>query len=361
MSVKYKAVNWNRNKVLYDGMLVLLVAVYIAAFLEIAPQFARSARDTDPLILQMRAFGTCAFLLLTLVLSIGPAARIDRRFLPFLYNRRHFGVVTAGVASLHAMYVLEWYFNFSPINPYAAVLGSNTSYTRFLGFPFEAFGIVALLILLVLATTSHDFWLSFMTPPIWKAVHMSVYFAYTAVIAHIALGYLQDGDNSVFVVLSLGSSVLVTGLHVIASRRDAYDEAEHASGVYGSSPSKEWVHAGDPLTIEDGQARLLMLEDGEKIAIFRKEDRLFALSNACAHQNGPLGEGRILEGCVTCPWHGYQYRPEDGCSPPPFSEKVATYNLKIEEHELFVARKANTLGTRTDGAFSPTSRIQSQA
>jgi nitrite reductase/ring-hydroxylating ferredoxin subunit len=29
-------------------------------------------------------------------------------------------------------------------------------------------------------------------------------------------------------------------------------------------------------------------------------------------QNGPLGEGRIVDGCITCPWHGYQYRPDTG-------------------------------------------------
>lgn len=25
----------------------------------------------------------------------------------------------------------------------------------------------------------------------------------------------------------------------------------------------------------------------------------------CKHQNDPLGEGKIVDGCVTCPWHGY--------------------------------------------------------
>ena len=37
-----------------------------------------------------RAFGACAFVMLTVILAIGPLARLDRRFLPLLYNRRHF-------------------------------------------------------------------------------------------------------------------------------------------------------------------------------------------------------------------------------------------------------------------------------
>src|SRR6476660_5898671 len=47
------------------------------------------------------------------------------------------------------------------------------------------------------------------------------------------------------------------------------------------------------------------------------------------HQNGPIGEGRIIDGCVTCPWHGYQYRLEDGCAPAPFTEKLATYRVRV--------------------------------
>ena len=50
--------------------------------------------------------------------------------------------------------------------------------------------------------------------------------------------------------------------------------------------------------------------------MFRDGAELGALSNLCAHQNGPIGEGRIVDGCVTCPWHGYQYRLVDGCAPP---------------------------------------------
>ena len=68
---------------------------------------------------------------------------------------------------------------------------------------------------------------------------------------------------------------------------------------------------------------------GERIAVFRDGGQIGALTNLCAHQNGPLGEGRIIDGCVTCPWHGYQYRLEDGCAPPPFTEKLATYRVRV--------------------------------
>ncbi|MCX7356712.1 MAG: Rieske (2Fe-2S) protein, partial [Alphaproteobacteria bacterium] len=63
---------------------------------------------------------------------------------------------------------------------------------------------------------------------------------------------------------------------------------------------------------------------------------IYAISNVCRHQGGPLGEGRIIDGCVTCPWHGFQYRPQDGKAPAPFTERIAIYRTRIEDGVAFV-------------------------
>ena len=90
MSTAYKPVGWNRNKLIYDAVLICGVVVYILLYLKLAPLLSSSVRAVDMPILRMRAFGSLAFLLLTIVLAIGPLARLDPRFLPLLYNRRHF-------------------------------------------------------------------------------------------------------------------------------------------------------------------------------------------------------------------------------------------------------------------------------
>jgi nitrite reductase/ring-hydroxylating ferredoxin subunit len=92
---------------------------------------------------------------------------------------------------------------------------------------------------------------------------------------------------------------------------------------------------------------------GERIAIFRWDGRVAALSNVCQHQNGPLGEGRIVDGCVTCPWHGYQYRPEDGRSPPPFTEAVPTFAVRVERGRVLVATTPCAPGTVQTPATVP--------
>jgi nitrite reductase/ring-hydroxylating ferredoxin subunit len=85
---------------------------------------------------------------------------------------------------------------------------------------------------------------------------------------------------------------------------------------------------------------------GERVAVFRYDGRVAALSSVCQHQNGPLGEGRVIDGCVTCPWHGYQYRPEDGGSPPPFTEKIHTYRARVSAGRVQVNPAPLPAGTR---------------
>jgi nitrite reductase/ring-hydroxylating ferredoxin subunit len=75
-----------------------------------------------------------------------------------------------------------------------------------------------------------------------------------------------------------------------------------------------------------------------------------AISNVCQHQNGPLGEGRIIDGCVTCPWHGYQYLPDSGASPPPFTEKVPTFRTRVVDGKVLLDPCPLAPGTRVEPA-----------
>ena len=74
------------------------------------------------------------------------------------------------------------------------------------------------------------------------------------------------------------------------------------------------------------------------------------MTNVCAHQRGPLGEGKIIDGCITCPWHGWQYQPHDGCSPPPFQERIATYQVRVEGRRILLNPDPLPPGTPTPPA-----------
>lgn len=353
MSHSYKPVIWNRNKLIYDALLLMAVAGYLLVFLQVAPLLSKSVAAVNAPIYRMRAFGSCAFLLLTIVLAMGPLARIDTRFLPLLYNRRHFGVITALVALTHAMAVLNWYFAFAPIPPLEALFTANTSYAQITGFPFEIFGVVALLILVVMAVTSHDFWLSFLTARFWKALHMLVYLAYGAIVLHVALGPLSGGGNPVLMVTVAASMTLLITLHLVAGRREtARDKALDAAPARGG-----WIRIGDLRDFTEGRALIGAGAGGERIAVFKFKGRLAALSNVCSHQGGPVGEGKVVLGTVTCPWHGYQYRLEDGCSPPPFKERVRKYHLRLEGSTIWVDPQPLPLGTVTPPVPIPEAQV----
>lgn len=351
MSVKYVPVQWNGFKYLYDAVFLAAAVLYLALFLGVSQGIAGHAKTADGAIHIARAFGGCAFLMLSVILAIGPLARIDRRFLPLLYNRRHFGVFTFLTALTHATAVVNWYFNFSPTPKLQALLGANRSYDLLLGFPIEALGLFALLSLAALAFTSHDFWLKFLTPRIWKAIHFSIYPAYGAVVVHVSLGALQDETEAAFAIVVGVSALLVCGLHltavVLELRRAAAAAGDFAAG---------WVKGPAPAEIEEGRGRMAQMPNGDRVAIFRHEGAYFAIAHHCAHQNGPLAEGRIVYGCVTCPWHGFQYDVRNGRSPPPFTEKLPTYNLRLAGGVLEVQAKANPPGTETTPVPAPEDR-----
>ena len=272
--------------------------------------------------LWIRATGTCAFLMLTVILSIGPLARLDRRFLHLLYNRRHFGVLTFLVAVAHVTLMLDWYAVQNALPNLAAELVRWPDYGRFIGFPFKTLGLAAFLILFLLASTSHDFWLMFLTPRVWKFLHMALYVAYGLVVMHVALGHLQDDRTWPIPTMLIAGFGIVTALHLLAGQRErAADDVV--------APGAGWLAVGPLESIPDKGARIVTAPRGERIAVFRDGNQVGAVTNLCAHQNGPLGEGRIVDGCITCPWHGYQYRLADGCAPPPFTEKLATYRLRV--------------------------------
>lgn len=341
MSVHYQAIGWNRQKRIYDAVLAGGVALYLALFAGVGSLVHPNATVETLLI---RGFGTAALLLLHVVLAIGPLARLNPRFLPLLYNRRHLGVTLFGLALAHGGFALIQFHSLSDVHPLVSLLIANRDYSSLPQFPFEILGLLALLILFLMAATSHDFWLHNLGAPLWKKLHMLVYPAYGLLVAHVVLGALQSETSPWLAgTLALGLS-LVLGVHLAAAFRERrIDEARHIAGGDG------FVEVCDAVSIPEKRAVVVSLS-GERIAVFKYDGKLSAVSNLCAHQNGPLGEGRIVDGCVTCPWHGYQYLPDCGASPPPFQERVPAYSVQVRDGRVWVHPCPHPPGTRVEPA-----------
>lgn len=341
MSVQYCAISWNRQKKLYDFVLVSLLVLYLGVFVGVGAWRNPTATAETLLI---RALGTAAFLLLNLVLCIGPLARLDRRFLPLLYNRRHLGVTTFLLGLAHGGFALVQFHALGNENPLVSLFISNTRFNGVADFPFQALGFFALVILFLMAATSHDFWLRNLSAPTWKRLHMLVYVVYTLLVAHVVLGALQSETSPVLALGLIVGVATVVSLHLAAAFREKRtDQARHQAADEG------FVEVCEIGRISEKCATTVSLS-GERVAVFHYDGKISAISNVCQHQNGPLGEGRIIDGCVTCPWHGYQYRPESGSAPAPFKEKIPTFRVKVVEGLVFVHPRPNAPGTYVEPA-----------
>jgi sulfoxide reductase heme-binding subunit YedZ len=347
MSTAYRAVGWNRQKRRYDVVVAAGVGVFLAMFIGggmlIDPQ---ATIET----LMIRGCGAAAILLLHVVLAIGPLCRLDPRFLPLLYNRRHLGVTTFVLALTHGVFALVQFHALGDVNPLVSVLVTSREYASLTDFPFQQLGVVALGILFLMAVTSHDFWLRALSAPVWKSLHMLVYFAYALVIAHVALGALQAERHPVLpIVLCVGVAALLV-LHLRAAslerRRDVERRLQPAriDAVSGG-----FVDACGVDEIAENRAKTVCLS-GERVAIFRYDGRISAVSNVCRHQNGPLGEGKIVGGCIVCPWHGYEYEPASGRAPAPFTERLPTFSVRVSGDRVLVKPTPHPPGTYVEPA-----------
>lgn len=339
MSTSYKAVGWNRQKRRYDAVIAAGVAVYLALF--VAGSILHDPDSTIETVL-IRAFGTAACLTLTIVLAIGPLCRLDRRFLPLLYNRRHLGVATCLLALAHGTFAIVQFHALGDVNPLVSVLVTSTDYRSLTDFPYQQLGLLALLILALMAATSHDFWLRVLSAPVWKSLHMLVYLAYSLVVAHIALGALQAERHVILPVMLLVSVTVTLTLHGLAARGERSADADRANATFVDVCGVE--------EIREGRGKTVCLAR-ERVAVFRYDGKVSAVSNVCRHQNGPLGEGKIVGGCIVCPWHGYEYEPSSGRAPAPFTERLPTFDVRVERGRVLVRPTPRPAGTFVEPAL----------
>ena len=339
MSHAYRAVGWNRQKRIYDAVVAGGVLLYLGVLVG-AGALLRPNATAETLLI--RALGTGAFLMLHLVLSIGPLCRLSPRFLPLLYNRRHLGVATFALGLAHGGFALFQFHALGTVSPLVSVLTGDGSYLGPGPFPFQPLGLAALGVLFLMAATSHDFWLAQLTPPVWKALHMGVYLADGLLVAHVALGVLQPERHPALAALLVAGVAWVVGLHLIAGWRERSADRP----CPGAARDDGFVEAcrTDELLTDRGHVVTLA---GERVAIFLVDGAVTALSNVCQHQNGPLGEGCVIDGLVTCPWHGFQYDPANGSSPPPFTERVPTFRVRVAGDRVLVDPRPNPPGTPT--------------
>lgn len=85
------------------------------------------------------------------------------------------------------------------------------------------------------------------------------------------------------------------------------------------------------------EGKTITITAGKKIlAVSKFERKIGVIDNACPHMGGPLGEGKIEDGYIICPWHGYQFHPCTGKAPEGFDDGVNSYDVIVKKDGLYV-------------------------
>ncbi|MEJ2230863.1 MAG: Rieske 2Fe-2S domain-containing protein [Nitrospirales bacterium] len=104
------------------------------------------------------------------------------------------------------------------------------------------------------------------------------------------------------------------------------------------SPKEGYFFVSKLEDIPKGKGRVIKVE-GKKLAIFRIDDRCFAINDICPHQGASLGKGTLKGFVVSCPWHHQQFDIRSGFGPDGGGYCVVSYDVMVDKGNVFVCLK----------------------
>ncbi len=91
-----------------------------------------------------------------------------------------------------------------------------------------------------------------------------------------------------------------------------------------------YVKVGNDGDVAPGKVKCVRAGD-RKVALFNLNGTLVAYDDYCTHVGGPVSEGSFENGIATCPWHGAQFRVEDGeALTPPAGGNLRRYPVRVD-------------------------------
>ena len=98
----------------------------------------------------------------------------------------------------------------------------------------------------------------------------------------------------------------------------------------------EWIKACNLNQVDDGQLYGFDYKD-KRILLANLKGKIYATDLICTHAEADLSTGFLTDEGVRCPLHLSVFDLESGKPQnPPAEEALKTYNVKLEENEIFV-------------------------
>ena len=98
-----------------------------------------------------------------------------------------------------------------------------------------------------------------------------------------------------------------------------------------------WIAVGSLSEIPRRGARCVR-NGAMTIAVFRTaDDRVFALEDRCPHRNGPLSQGIVHDGCVTCPLHNWVISLETGKAQGADEGETVSFPVRLDGDTILLS------------------------
>jgi len=103
-----------------------------------------------------------------------------------------------------------------------------------------------------------------------------------------------------------------------------------------SQEPEYWIEVGHITDIPRRGARCVK-GPGYTVALFRTaDDQVFALEDECPHKGGPLSQGIVHDGCVTCPLHNWVISLKTGEAQGEDEGSVPTIPVRLDGTRIFI-------------------------
>ena len=98
----------------------------------------------------------------------------------------------------------------------------------------------------------------------------------------------------------------------------------------------DWIDVGAAEELSKHSCRPVKLKN-TPIALTFKDGKFGAVSHACNHVGGPLGEGHLEGDYIICPWHNWKFHRVTGKGEPGYEEDcVPSFPVKVEKGRVLV-------------------------
>ena len=92
----------------------------------------------------------------------------------------------------------------------------------------------------------------------------------------------------------------------------------------------KWKTVGPVKNYANGNKWIVQIDE-RPVALFKYEEKFYALKNGCLHQGFPLADGNLNKYMVECPLHGWVYDIRNGKCLSLGDRYTITYKLRIQD------------------------------